>query len=120
MLTYRDIVPLWEEVRRPFPVWVRKGTPKFFRLATGRIPAGRTLRLRIGVKGGKAPKEVFVNSRPCVFLKNEQCVPAFTSDPLCVYEVPHYEEDAAVVEILTNTPVELSHLDLQVRPKKGL
>lgn len=116
MLTYRDIVPLWEEVRRPFPAWVRNGKPKFFRLATGRIPGGCTLRLRIGVKGGKAPEEVFVNSRPCVFLKKEPCVPAFTSDPLCVYEVPHYEEDAAVVEILTNTPVELSHLDLQVRP----
>lgn len=116
MLTYHDLVPLWDEVRRPFPAHVEKGVPKFFRLATGRIPAGRTLRLRLGVKGGQPPSQVFVNSRPCRYLGNEECVPAFTSDPLCVYEVQPYEEDAAVVEVLADAPAELSHLDLQVRP----
>ncbi len=114
MLTYRDIVPLWEDVRRPFPTTVRPGQVKFFRLATGFVPAGRKLTLRIGVKGGEPPKRVFVNSRPCAYVRNEACVPAFTDAPLCCYSVPAYEDMAAVVEIVADAAAELTHLDLQV------
>jgi len=115
MLTYRDIVPLWESVRRPFPTTAGAGQVRFFRLATGSVPEGRKLTLRIGVTGGAAPKRVFVNSRPCTYLRNANCVPAFTDAPLCCYDVPWYSENAAVVEVVADAAAELTHLDLQVR-----
>ena len=115
MLTYHDIVPLWGSREHALPVKLGKNWLHYFRLATGNIPSGRQLKLRLGVVGD-AKLRVFANSRPCEPIGTEKCVPAYTSAPLMTFSVPEFAEDSVVVEVCPDAPVEITFLDLQVRP----
>lgn len=115
LLTYCDIVSPEQTVRPPFQCMVEKDQVKVFRLMTGKVPARRKLTLRIGAWGGVPPAHVYVNSRPCRFLREEKCFPAFTDSPLYCYEVPALPEESALVEIIPDRLTELTFLDLQVR-----
>ncbi len=114
VLTYRDIVPLWGSREHALPVKLGKGWLHYFRLATGFVPSGRKLKLRLGVVGD-AKLRVFANSRPCALIGTEKCVPALTDAPLQTFEVPAFAEDSLVVEVSPDATVEITFLDLQVR-----
>lgn len=103
MMTYRDLRPMWRSPDRPLPLTVKDGKPAaMLRIVAGHASSAHRAFVRLGLqKDTPAGLEVYVNSRPVLFVKTEACRPAYTDLPLFVYELPDgLSEDAAVIELI--------------------
>lgn len=116
MLMYDDIMPPWKEPVRPFPAKMGKWGNRTFRVQTGETAKDSKVFVRVGMDtDAKDVPAVFVNSVECRFVRTEKAVPDYTKDLLFVFEVPHYDAKAAVVEVFSprgDRDVTVSHLDI--------
>lgn len=103
--TFADIGPVWYDKTKhaPLPLVVKAEQTGFLRMRVGAIPPEAAVELRLGIDEAQAlAPEIYVNSKPCKYLRNETVVPAYTRNPAWVYSV---ENDGSlppflVVEII--------------------
>lgn len=81
---------IWRKPYVPLPVTCQTDAPGRVRVATGKIPDGAAAVVKLGVPANVAAANmtVFVNDVVCTFIGTEVCVPEYTKNTLCCFEIP--------------------------------
>lgn len=71
LVTPVDKGPVWRIHNAQLPLFVNETAPGFIKVTTGKITDGRVY-LNLGISGASDRLEVYVNSTPAKFVKNEK------------------------------------------------